>query len=218
MSLDFQVVFPQELVPIDSVTILQGVNPPSVDVIGQDFRSVDEVRINDVASPDVVILSRRRLLAQIPTELRNQVPTSVTVISNKLAMTNKSVLRFRVGRVPSTVGGVLRLVQVFLKILLTTPGRDIFAPRIGAGALKNIGLTFGKDEGGSIVSDFIVSVATAQRQIIAIQSRDPSLPPDERLLAAKVVSAGYNRNEAALVVSVEITSQAGRAARANVVV
>lgn len=218
MSLDFQVVFPQELVPIDSVTILQGVNPPSVDVIGQDFRSVDEVRINDVASPDVVILSRRRLLAQIPAELRNQVPTSVTVISNKLAMTNKSVLRFRVGRVPSTVGGVLRLVQVFLKVLLTTPGRDIFAPRIGAGALKNIGLTFGKDEGGSIVSDFIVSVATAQRQIIAIQSRDPSLPPDERLLAAKVVSAGYNRNEAALVVSVEITSQAGRAARANVVV
>jgi len=218
MSLDFQIVFPQELVPIDSVTILQGVNPPSVDVIGQDFRSVDEVRINDVASPDVVILSRRRLLAQIPAELRNQVPTSVTVISNKLAMTNKSVLRFRVGRVPSTVGGILRLVQVFLKVLLTTPGRDIFAPRIGAGALKNIGMTFGKDEGGSIVSDFIVSVATAQRQIIAIQSRDPSLPPDERLLAAKIVSAGYNRNEAALVVSVEITSQAGRAARANVVV
>jgi len=218
MALDLQICFPQEIVLLNSVTILQGVSPPSIDVIGQDFRSVDEVRINDVASPDVVILSRRRLLAQIPDVLQNQVPTSVTVISNKLAMTDKSVLRFRVGRVPSTVSGVLRLVQVFLKILLTTPGRDIFAPRIGAGALKNIGLTFGKDEGGSIVSDFIVSVATAQRQIIAIQSRDPSLPPDERLLAAKVVSAGYNRNEAALVVSVEVTSQAGRAARANVVI
>jgi hypothetical protein len=37
-------------------------------------------------------------------------------------------------------------------------------------------------------------------------------------LTAKVLSAGYNRNEAALVVSVEVTSQAGRAATANVVV
>lgn len=218
MSIDFQVVFAQQIIPIDSVKILQGVNPASLDVIGQDFRSVDEVRINDIVSPDVVIVSRRRLLAQIPSQLQNQVPRTVIVISNQLAMTEKSILRFRVGQVPSAVGGIMRLVQLFLKILITTPGRDIFSPRIGAGALKNLGATFGEDQGGSIVSDFIVAVATTQRQIVAIQSRDPSLPSSERLLSAKIVSAGYNREEAALVVSIEITSQAGRAARANVAV
>jgi hypothetical protein len=218
MALDFQVVFAQEIVPINSVTLLRGVTPLSLDIIGQDFTAVDEVRINDLVSPDVIVLSKTRLLAQVPDGAKNQLPTSINVISNRLGTTDKSVLRFRVGRVASGVSGTLRLLQLFLKLLLTTPGRDIFAPKLGGGALRNIGVSFGKDGGGNIVSDFIVAVSSTQRQIVAIQSRDPSLPNEERLLAAKVLSAAFNRNESALVVSVEITSQAGKAAKANLVV
>jgi hypothetical protein len=109
-------------------------------------------------------------------------------------------------------------VQVFLKILLTTTDTDIFAPRIGGNALRDIGLTFGKDQGGSIVSDVIVAVNTTARQITTIQARDPSIARDERLLAAKVTAANFNRSEAALIVTVEITSQAGRSATANIMV
>jgi hypothetical protein len=193
-------------------------SPRTLDVTGKDFRSLDEVMINDLPSPSVVVLSRRRLLAQVPVQLGFTRVTSVSVISNQLAVTDKSILRFRLGQTTSKVTGILRLVQIFLKILFTTPGRDIFAPRIGAAALKSVGLTFGAVQGGNIVSDFIVSVGTAQRQLIAIQARDPSLPLDERLLSARVLSAGYNEQEAALVVSVEIVSQTGRPALANVVV
>lgn len=218
MSVDFQICFPQELIQLNSVQLLAGSPVRTIDVLGQDFRSVDEVRINDLASPDIIILSKTRLLAQVPPLLANQAISSVSVISNRLAVTSKSLLRFRLGRTTSKVSGILRLVQVFLKILFTTPGSDIFAPRIGAAALKNIGLTFGADQGGNVVSDFIISVSTAQRQIVAIQARDATIPLDERLLSAKVLSAGFNRNEAALVVSVEITSQSGKAALANVVV
>lgn len=218
MAVDFQVCFPQEVVTLSSVQEVLGMTPRTVDILGQDFRTVDEVLINGVQAPDVVILGRRRLLAQVPPQLGLSPVSMVSVLSNKLAVTDKSILRFRIGPSPSKVSGILRLVQVFLKILFTTPGRDIFAPRIGAAALRSIGLTFGADEGGHIVSDFVVSVGTTQRQLVAIQARDPSIPPDERLLRAVVTSAGYNRQEAALVVSVEITSQTGRAALANVVV
>lgn len=218
MAVDFQVVFPQELIQLNSVRELPGLTPRTIDVLGEDFRSVDEVTINEFPSPSVVVLSRQRLLAQIPPELGLNRVTSVSVISNQLAITKKSLLRFRVGQTPSKVTGILRLVQLFLKILFTKPGRDIFAPRIGADALKNVGVTFGKNEGGNIVSDFVVSIGSAQRQVLAIQSRDPSLPLDERLLAARVISAAYNQQEAALVVSVEITSQSGRTALANLVV
>ncbi len=218
MSVDLQVVFPQQVVSLSSVRILPGVSPRSVDVMGTDFRSVDEVLINDLPSPDVVIVSKKRLLAQVPDALVNETLTSVTVISNELTATSKSVIRFRVGKTASKVSGILRLIQVFLKILLTTTGTDIFSPRIGGSALRDIGLTFGKDQGGNIVSDFVIAVSNTQRQIQAIQARDPSIPPAERLLAATVTRAGYNRAEAALVVSVEITSQAGRAATANLLV
>lgn len=218
MSVDFQVVFPQEVVPLNSVRILPGVSPRSLDIIGQDFRSIDGVLVNDIPSPDIVVISQKRLWAQVPTQLVNDTLTSVTVISNKLTVTNKSLIKFRIGKTTSKVSGILRLVQLFLKILFTTPGTDIFSPRVGGNALKDIGLTFGKDQGGNITANFVIAVANTQRQIQAIQARDPTIPRDERLLQALVTKAGYNEAEAALVVSVELTSHAGRSATANLMV
>lgn len=218
MAVDFQVVFPQQIIGLNSVKVLFGTTPRTLDVLGDDFRAVDEVRVNDVVAPDTVILGKKRMLVRIPALIADQQVTSLTVTSHSLQLTDKSFLKFRLGRTTSKVSGTLRLVQVFLKILFTTPGRDIFAPRIGAAALKNLGVTFGSEGGKQIVSDFVIAVATAARQIVAIQSRDPSIPLDERLLSAKVVAAKYNRQEEALIVSVELLSQTGRSALANVVV
>jgi hypothetical protein len=218
MAVDFQVVFPQEAVLLNAVRAVNNLGVLTLDVIGEDFQSVDEVLINDHTSPEVVILSRTRLLAQVPDAAKAQRITGVVVLSRKLTLTERSVIKFRVGKTPSKVSGILRLVQLFLKILVTTPGTDIFAQRIGAAALKNVGRTFGRDEGSSIVSDFVVAVSSTSKQIVGIQSRDPSIPRDERLLSAKVLRAAYNRSEEALVVSVELTSQAGRAATANITV
>lgn len=216
MALDFQCVFPQEAVQLTRVHLVPGLIPKTLDIIGADFRSVDEVLINQIPSPDVVILSKTRLLAQVPDQIMSNRLITVSVLSRKLTVTEKSFLRFRIGKAPGKVSGILRLLQLFLKILFTTPGTDIFSQKTGGAGLRNIGQTFGSDEGGGIVSDFVVAVATTSRQIIAIQGRDSSLPRDERLLAAKVLSAGFNKSEGALVVSVEVTSQAGRAATANV--
>lgn len=216
MAFDFQVVFPQEAVNLTSVRVAEDIPVRTLDITGVDFRSVDEVVINDIVSPSVVVLSRSRLLAQVPVDVLYQQISSVRVTSRKLFLTDRSYIKFQVGRSPSKVSGILRLVQLFLKILFTTPGTDIFTPATGAGALGSIGRTFGRDEGGTIVSDFILGVAATQKQIIAAQGRDPAIPRDERLLAAKVLRANYSKSEAALVVSLELTSQAGRAATANV--
>ena len=218
MAADFQVVFSQQIVELSSIQVMSGVTPPTLDIIGEDFRAVDEVRVNDVLATNSVILGPKRMLVRIPEVLTRSAITSVTVTSNSVRITPKSLMRFRLGRTTSKVSGILRLIQIFLKILFTTPNRDIFAPRIGAAALKSLGMTFGKNGGKQIVSDFVISVATAARQIVAIQGRDPSVPLDERLLSAKVISAQYNRQEEALVVSVEVLSQTGRSAIANVVV
>ena len=218
MAVDFQVVFPQTVAALNNVRVLPGVAPTTLDVLGDDFSSVDSVAINQMLSPDVVILSKTRLLAQVPAQLSRSVITSVTVTTHSLTISPRSVIKFQIGQSASKVSGILRLIQVFLKILLTTPGTDIFAPRIGGGALKNLGLSFGKDQGGAVVSDLIVAVNTTTRQITTIQARDPTIPRDERLLSAQVTAANFNRAEAALVVSIEVTSQAGRSATANLFV
>jgi hypothetical protein len=218
VSVDFQVVYPQEIVQLNSVQVIYGATPLTLDVLGEDFRSVDEVRVNNIVATDVVILSKKRMLVRVPELIRGTQVTTVTVTSNSITMGSQSLLKFRLGRKSSKVSGILKLAQNFLKVLFTTPGFDIFAPRIGAAALKNLGLTFGQNEGKAIVSDFVVAVATTSRQLIAIQARDTNLLLEERLLSARVTAARYNRAEAALVVSVELTSQTGRSAQANVVV
>lgn len=219
MALDFQVVFPQEAVRLNQIRFTPaspiGV-PRALDIIGQDFRSVDEVIINDSPSPDVIILSKTRLIAQIPDFLQESLDVrSVSVLSRKLTITDRSYLRFRVSDTPGTVKGILRLVQLFLKVLLQTPGTDIWNRKAGGGALKNIGETFGADQGADIISDFVIAVDSTARQIVATQGREPRLPRDERLLTAKVISVGYARDIGALLAAVEVTSQAGRAATAN---
>jgi hypothetical protein len=218
MSVDLQVAYLQQNIELFGVRVLPGMSPRTLDCSGRDFRQLDEILINGVISPEVVVVSTTRALARVPDTLVNQTISSVTAVSNEFVASDRSLVRFRLGRTPNKVNGLLKLMQVFLKILFTRPGTDIFSPAIGGNALRNIGTTFGKDQGGTIISDFIVSVSNTQRQLLAIQSRDPSLPLNERLLAAKVTSAGFNRNEAALVVSTEITSQAGRAAVANLAI
>lgn len=215
MAIDFQVVQPQEAVPLTRVTLIPG-PPRSLDVLGADFRSVDEVLINEVTSPDVVVLNKTRLLAQVPELIQGDRILTVSVLSKRLAATPVSLLRFRIGRSPGKVSGIQRLVQKFLRILFTTPGSDIFNKRLGGGALKNVGGTFGIDEGDDLVQDFIIAVDTTARQVVAIQSRKPSLPRDERLLSARTTHASFNKEALGIDATVEITSQAGEAATANV--
>ncbi len=215
---DFQVVFPSEAIELTSIRLLPGVAQRTLDILGKDFRSVDLVEINDVASPSVVVLSKTHLLAQVPLSLGSGSIQTVSVTSNRLTITKKSLIKFRVGKVASKVRGILRLVQLFLKLLFTKPGSDIFSQKVGADALRNVGHTFGKGQSGGIVSDFVLAVNTARQQIISIQGRDPSIPSDEKLLAARVRAARFSPQQSALVVSVELLSQAGQAAIANVVV
>lgn len=219
MSLDLQVVFPQRSVVLSNITPVPGTGvngvPRAIDIQGTDFNSVDEVLINSLVSPDVIIINKTRLIAQIPDALQATTISTVSVITRSLSLSSQSLLRFRVGNNPGRVAGITRLMQLYLKILFTTPGKDIFAPRLGGGALAHVGATFGARDGGNILSDFIVSVDTTSRQIVSIQSRDSGIPRDEKLLSAKVSKAGFDRNEGAINVGIELVSQTGRSALAN---
>jgi len=217
MAVDFQVVFPVEVVKLNSIHLVFGSDPPVLDVFGQDFRAVDEVVINDLLSPGWNALSKTRLLVILPEGLTPAQVTSINVTSRKLVVTDKSILKFRVSSTPAKVTGILRLMQLYVKLMLTTPGSDIFNKKAGGGLLSFIGSTAYGAEGGDLVRRFVIANDQVSRQIIAIQSRQPSLPPDEKLLAAKVLSARFSISQSALMASTELTTQAGRSAATNLV-
>jgi hypothetical protein len=215
MPVDFQVAFPQELVQVSQVKPVPGLPVRTLDIYGEDFRAVEDVLMNQMSVPSFVVLSKSRLLAEVPTPLVHSTITSISVLSRKLSVSPRSYIRFNIGRTPSKTRGILKLMQLFLKVLLTTPGSDIFAPKAGGGALSHLGQSVGTNEGSDVVAGIIVSVDSAARQIIQVQGRNQSIPPDERLMSAKVLSAGFNKNETAILVGIELTSQAGRSAVAR---
>jgi len=95
-------------------------------VSGTDFRAVDEVLINNQPVSDFVVVSKTKLLVTVPDTLQNDNLVSLVVLSRRLTVTARSLLRFRLGKKPGRVSGILRLVQLYLKVLFTTQGTDIW--------------------------------------------------------------------------------------------
>jgi hypothetical protein len=217
MSIDLQIVMPQESVLITSAQVVPGADPPTLDIIGDDFTSVDEVLINDFVCPSYHVISPTRMYATVPDQVPLIDVSKVAVTSRRLVMTPQSYLKFRVSRIPGKVTGILRLIQLFVKVLFTTAGTDIFNPQLGGNGMRPLGRNFGKQETGSILSDFVICVDNTSRQIVTIQGRQAQLPMDERLLSARVTASQFSIDEAALITTVEVTSQAGRSALANLV-
>jgi hypothetical protein len=216
MAIDLQCAFPNEMVRLSQVSQVPGLFPRTLDIIGEDFRSVNEVLVNGILSPSFVIVGPQRLLAQVPSQVTNNIVSSVSVLSNVLTLTAKSLIKFQFGTRTQKVSGLLRLCQFFLKVLFTTPGRDIFSPNLGGAGLKNIGRSFAKEEGSGVVADLYVAVTSTVNQITALQSRNPRLPREEKLLSATVISAQFNPQELALIAAIELLSQTGQFALANV--
>lgn len=216
MAFDFQVVFPSNTIPLTDVNRVPGVFPPTIEVTGTDFRAVDEVKINGEVSPSVVVLSPTKLLAQVPGEGVDRIH-SVLVLSNIVTLAERNLLKFRLGHTTQRATGILKLMQLFVKVLFTTPGFDIFTPDIGGGGLMAIGRSFDRNSGKGIVGEFVIAVDRTTQQIITIQTGDARLPPDERLLKATLLGVKYDRAQSALLPQIELLSQTGVPALANIV-
>lgn len=216
MAVDFQTVLPQESIQLNRIRLTTLAGLRALDIEGNDFRAVDEVQINEILSPDVMVISRTRLIAQLPESLQaNPDIQSIVVLSNTLTINQKSLLRFRIGETPGVVSGILRLLQLFVKLMFSNPGTDIFSPNTGGGALRHVGVTFGSEEGQNIKADFTIAVDRTARHIISTQSRNGSIPRDERLLRATMLGATFSRSTGSLFVQVEVVAQTGNTARAN---
>lgn len=217
MAVDYQVVFPTEAVKLTSIQLLFGSDPLMLIIYGQDFSAVDEVLINEIKCPSYQVLSKTKMLAEIPAEVAPASIRSINVTSRRLVLTDRSVITFRISQTPAKTTGLFRLMQLYLKLMLSTPGTDIFDQSVGGGLLGFVGSTFRGAEGGDIVRNFIVANDNVARQIIAIQSRQPELRAEEKLLSAHVISARFSAAQSALLTSVELISQAGKTAKANLV-
>lgn len=207
---DLQFIEIRDVLKLVNVELVTGASPATLLIRGADFNHAKDVYINEVLSPDVVITSGKTLLAQIPPTQIGLNITSVIVSSNRLTRTDRSFITFGLGDTPGTVDGFTRLIQLFLKVMLQTPGSDIFAPRIGGGLLRAVGQLVGHPTNNTLTSDFKRASDEARRQIMSLQAKNPKLGMTERLLYARVVEARFIPSTLTLEGRISIGNQAGQ--------
>lgn len=189
--------------------------PRTLEITGVDLRHATEVLINEITAPSFVVASRHVILAEVPESAVRYTIRSISVLSSDFTATIRSRIRFRLGQDPQKATGLKAMMQTFLKILFTTAGTDAFAKKVGGSGLKNIGRNFDLGQSSTIVSDFTISVRSAESQMRALQAKQPRLSDDERLLSANLLNAKFDVNLTALIARVELIAQSGRMAIAN---
>lgn len=213
--MDLQFIQFSDTLAITGAKEIPDLDPRSLQITGVDFRHAIEVLINESNSPSFAIANKTTIIAQVPDDQKKSIIRNLSVLSSDFTATIQSRIRFRLGKDPKKVSGLKAMMQTFLKLLFTTAGTDAFAKKIGGSGLKNLGKSFHLSQSQTIVSDFAISVRRAESQMKALQSQQPRMSDEERLLSATLLNAKFDPQLTALLARVELISQSGTRAIAN---
>lgn len=117
-------------------------------------------------------------------------------------------VKFTWGRRTKFNSGILKLVQMIIKMILTTPGSDTFATQVGTiiPSLIRRGVTSSNAQ--TIKMDITVSLQDLERQIRDIQAAQP-IPDDERLREIEIRTVEFLDTSNEWNIELSVLSEAG---------
>jgi hypothetical protein len=212
--IDIKFIAVQDLLTLNGARYAN-ITPRSLILEGEKFLEATRVVINDIDSPEFMIVSNGQIIAQVPKSEVGSVLRKVAVLAEKPVPGRKSLIHFDLGKSFKTLQGIERTVQIFIKLLLQTPGSDKFEPTVGGGLLMILGKTFSKDNSSLLQSQAVTAVNRTRDQIVSLQTKNSRIPSDERLLTANIEAVGFNALITSLTMRVILTMVSGRQAVAN---
>lgn len=204
----------RDLIRVNAVSGIVNRDPLVVRVEGEDFTNVDEVLVNDVRVEEFIVVNQKEMLITMPGSVR-QIRTVSVRSSNFTRTSAASFVDYKVGDKTRAVSGILRLTQLFVRYLLTSPGSDIFNPGEGGGLQDAVGVLGSTNKTAPILAAVSRAVQQAADQIVRNQLSQTNLPLDERLLTATVLELGTTASLDEVVARVLLTSYAGTDATVN---
>lgn len=191
-----------DVLPVTAAQNAPGVSPRSLLIECDELTAVDQVLMNGVSSPSFTVFSKSRLLAQVPSILDQATITDVAVLSSAASLTRRSLIEFGMGTRVRAQTGAQRLIQTFVRMLLRTPGSNIFHPTLGGGLYAGIG----QNITARTAADITMAVSSVRSQIIAAQTQNSAIPASERLLSAEVAGTKEDPANATIYVTLVVTA------------
>jgi hypothetical protein len=211
-----EVVRFRDVIPVTgALRLLSGFDVPTIEIKGKDFRNVDQVLINASPSPEFIIVNKSTIYAQLPSTASAIRSIEVTRSTYSQAI-NAAKLTFQIGDKTHLVSGIQKLVQLFVKWILQSPGSDVFNPERGGGLQEVVGQITSSKNMGPVLGVIIRAVSVTTTQIRAAQINVRGLPLDERLLSAEVVDLKVYDQQAEARAQVKLQSVAGPEAVAEI--
>lgn len=115
---------------------------------------------------------------------------------------------FSLNLVPVKTDGVVNLLQLCIKTVLTTTGYDSFSPLYGGSLKDYLKKGIMRNDIPSVSADIIRIVSTAESHI-KYEQQNTDFPDDEKLKSMKVTSIEWNDLLDSLDVYIQVTSIAG---------
>lgn len=215
---DIKLLTIRDLLPVSKVEYVANFVPLSLTIYGEKLDQATTVYINDIEAPEFVVLSRSRIMAQVPSTEINDTIRKVMVVAEKPAVDRSSLLHFEMLKSFHSLDGIERLVQHFCKLLMQSPGSDKFSPNLGGGLLKIVGRNVSKNDSKSLQASVVGAVSRTRDQILSQQASNSRIPSDERLLTASTEAVGFDVSTTTLRARISLTAVSGRQAVANLTV
>lgn len=187
MAFQLEVVRFRDLLPVLAIPgFVKGLTPLMVELRGTDFSSAESVIINETPVPEFMIVNKTTIYAQLPSS--DSPISSIEVLSSKFSRdVESSMLAFELGNKTRKVEGILKLVQLFTKWILQSPGSDLFNPTRGGGLQQIVGKVSTSKDMQPVFASITRAVNTTVSQIRAAQINVVQLPLSERLLSASLI-------------------------------
>lgn len=178
-----------------------------LDIRGTGFVDVANVVINGYRSPTFIVESSRRIFAEIPSAVRGEPINDLQVLLLSAAAGQESAIVLDVGGGNGYVAGTAKLLQLVIKVLLTTPGSDIFNPQLGGGLRSVLGTNF--NDAVTAETRVRQAISNTEGQLRALHASMPQLPDSEKLRSISVLSLDFSLDDSALYARIAVTSQDG---------
>lgn len=219
--LDVKVIAIKDLLPLAGKTeyarLPSGafLKPVSLVIKGKNFDRAQEVFINDLRAPEFFIVSPNVLVAQVPRGQEDSPIRKIAVFSERPFPGQRSKFFFEIGRSFKGLQGIEKMVQIFTKLVMQTPGTDKFAPDEGGGLLSFVGRNVEGGTDKALTAAVVSAVSRTKDLMISKQNKNQRIPPDERLLTANTDRVGFDPSTTTLAAVVSLTAVSGQTAVAN---
>jgi hypothetical protein len=213
MPYQLEVIKFRDLLPVRTVSrFVPNMPEPTLEILGDDLSSAVTVYINEVASPEFIIVSKKKIWAQLPEAARSSIRT-IEVVSGGFTKTSvPSKVLFEIGDKTGTLTGILKLVQLFTKWMLQTPGSDIFNPGRGGGLQEIAGKVTSTKKMEPLLATITKAIDVTSEQMRVSQANVRGLPSNERLLGANLLELNVIEDQMEARARISLKSVAGESA------